>query len=79
MSEYYIESSILGHTMFMFSISFPIFLILFIIIFWYFLKIEAFLVGIFSFIISSIITIFYYICQKKRKCKIREIGKKRIA
>ena len=67
------ESSILGNTLFIGYVLFGIILIIFSIIYYFFQISNTFMMGILAFLISTIIAILYYICQNKKKCKIRRI------
>lgn len=73
MVKYLEESSILGNTFFIGFTLFGIIIIIFSIIY-YFIKISnPFWMGISAFLISTIISLLYYSCQRKKKCKIRMI------
>ena len=67
------ESSILGNTSFIGYVLFAIILIIFSIIYYFFQIFNTFWLGISAFLISTTIAILYYICQRKKKCKIRMI------
>ena len=71
--EYLEESSILGNTLFIGFILFGIILIIFSIIYYFFQITSTFCLWISSFLISTIIAILYYTCQRKKKCEIRMI------
>ena len=71
--EYLEESSILGNTLFIGFILFGIIIIIFSIIYYFFQITSTFWLGISAFLISTIIALLYYICQRKKKCKIRMI------
>ena len=70
------ESSILGNTLFAGTITFPIILIIMVIIFFEIYNLDPYLIGISSFLMSIIISIIYYLCQKRKKCKIHSIFNK---
>jgi predicted PurR-regulated permease PerM len=73
MIKYQEESSILGNTFYFGYLVFAFLLIIFSIIY-YLIKISnPFWMGISAFFISIITTILYYICQKRKQCKIRMI------
>ena len=71
--EYLEESSILGNTLFIGFILFGIILIIFSIIYYFFQITSTFWLGVSAFLISTIIALLYYTCQRKKKCKIRMI------
>lgn len=71
--EYHKESSIIGNTFFMSFLLFGIIIIIFSIIYYFFKIYNPFILGLFSFIISTVVSILYYICQTRKKCKIRMI------
>lgn len=70
------ESLILGNTIIAGTIVFPILLIILVLIIFLPFNINPFLIGISAFIINIIISICYYLCQKKKKCKINSISNK---
>ena len=72
-TEFLKESSIIGNSLFMGTISFSIILIILAIINFLFNIISSNIIGLISFFIGVIITIFYYSCQRRKKCKIRMI------
>jgi hypothetical protein len=67
------ESSILGNTLFIGYVLFGIILIIFSIIYYFFQVSNTFWMGISAFLISTIIALLYYTCQRKKVCKIRMI------
>ena len=71
--EYMEESSILGNTLFIGFILFGIIFIIFSIIYYFFQITSTFWLGVSAFLISTIIALLYYTCQRKKKCKIRMI------
>jgi hypothetical protein len=73
MIKYQEESSILGNTYFIGFILFSIQLILFSIIHYVINISNPYWLGILAFITSTIISILYYTCQRRKKCKIRMI------
>lgn len=70
---YHEESSILGNSFFIGFIIFGIIIIFSSIINYFFKISNTFNIGIIAFLISSIISILYLICQSRKKCKIRMI------
>jgi hypothetical protein len=73
MIKYQEESSILGNTYYVGFLFFSILLIIFSIIYYIFEILNPYWMSISAFFISLIISILYYICQKKKQCKIRMI------
>jgi O-antigen/teichoic acid export membrane protein len=73
MVKYQEESSILGNTLFLGFLLFGIIIIILSIIYYFFKISNPFVMGIFAFLISTIISILYFICQRRKKCKIRMI------
>lgn len=71
--EHLEESSILGNTFFIGFVLFSIQIIIFSILYYIIKVSDPFWMGILAFIISTIISILYYSCQRRKKCKIRMI------
>jgi hypothetical protein len=71
--KYHKESSIIGNTFFLGLLLFGLIIIIFSIIYYFFKIYNPFIIGLFSFFLSSAISILYYICQTRKKCKIRMI------
>ena len=72
-TEFLKESSIIGNSLFMGTISFSIILIILAIIYFLFNILSSNIIGLISFFIGLIISLFYYACQRRKKCKIRTI------
>jgi hypothetical protein len=73
MIKYQQESSILGNAFYVGFLFFSLLLIIFSIIYYIFEILNPYLLSISAFFISLIISILYYICQKRKHCKIRMI------
>lgn len=71
--KYHEESSILGNSFYIGFILFGIIIIFSSIIYYFFKISNTFIIGIFAFLTSLIISILYLICQSRNKCKIRMI------
>ena len=67
------ESSMIGNFFFTYFTIFGIILIIFALVNYIFKISDPFWLGILAFFISLTITILYYLCQRKKKCKIRMI------
>lgn len=70
------ESSMIGNSFFTGFSFLGIILIIFSVIHYFFKISNPFWLGISAFSISLIITILYYLCQRKKKCKVRMIFNK---
>ena len=67
------ESSMIGNSFFTGFSIFGIILIIFSVIYYFYKISNTFWFGISAFLISLIITILHYLCQRKKRCKIRMI------